>query len=93
MGNWSMEDYTVEKLSNEINSQKIKVPKYQRGTVWNNQQKERLIDSMNKGFPFGSILLYKNDKNEKQIIDGLQRSTTIIEFVRNPAQYFMDDNN
>lgn len=92
MGNWSMEDYTVEKLSNEINSQKIKVPKYQRGTVWNNQQKERLIDSMNKGFPFGSILLYKNDKNEKQIIDGLQRSTTIIEFVRNPAQYFMDDN-
>ena len=92
MGNWSMEDYTVEKLSNEIDSKKIKVPKYQRGTVWNNQQKERLIDSMNKGFPFGSILLYKNDKNEKQIIDGLQRSTTIIDFVRNPAQYFMDDN-
>lgn len=92
MGNWSMEEYTVEKLSNEISSQKIKVPKYQRGTVWNNQQKEKLIDSMNKGFPFGSILLYKNEKNEKQIIDGLQRSTTIIEFVRNPAQYFMDEN-
>lgn len=92
MGNWSMEEYSVERLNREIDSKKIKVPKYQRGSVWNKQQKEKLIDSMNKGFPFGSILLYKDEHNDKQIIDGLQRSSTIIEFVKNPAKFFVDDN-
>lgn len=91
MGKWKMTEYTVEKLNNEIEDKKITIPKYQRGAVWNKQQKDKLIDSMNKGYPFGSILLYEND-NRRQIIDGLQRSTTIIEFVKNPAKFFTDDN-
>lgn len=91
MGKWKMTEYTVEKLNNEIENKKITIPKYQRGAVWNKQQKDKLIDSMNKGYPFGSILLYEND-NRRQIIDGLQRSTTIIEFVKNPAKFFTDDN-
>ena len=91
MGKWKMTEYTVEKLSSEIEDKKITIPKYQRGAVWNKQQKDKLIDSMNKGYPFGSILLYEND-NRRQIIDGLQRSTTIIEFVKNPARFFTQDN-
>lgn len=91
MGKWKMTEYTVDKLSNEIEEKRITIPKYQRGAVWNKQQKDKLIDSMNKGYPFGSILLYEND-NRRQIIDGLQRSTTIIEFVKNPARFFTEDN-
>lgn len=91
MGKWKMTEYTVDKLNNEIENKKITIPKYQRGAVWNKTQKDKLIDSMNKGYPFGSILLYEND-NRRQIIDGLQRSTTIIEFVKNPARFFTDDN-
>lgn len=91
MGKWKMTEYSVERLEQEINDQIIKVPKYQRGVVWNKTQKEKLIDSMNKGYPFGSILLYEKN-NQFQIIDGLQRSTTIIEFVKNPAVFFADEN-
>lgn len=91
MGKWEMSKYTVEQLNNDYKNGKITVPKYQRGAVWNKKQREKLIDSMNKGYPFGSILLYQND-GKRQIIDGLQRSTTIIEFVKNPARYFTDDN-
>lgn len=91
MGSWKMAEYSIEKLSTDIENKKITIPKYQRGAVWNKGQKEKLIDSMNKGFPFGSILLYENE-NRRQIIDGLQRSTTIIEFVKNPAKFFTDDN-
>ena len=91
MGKWEMSKYTVDQLNNDYKNGKITVPKYQRGAVWNKKQKEKLIDSMNKGYPFGSILLYQND-GKRQIIDGLQRSTTIIEFVKNPAKYFTDDN-
>lgn len=91
MGKWKMTEYTVEKLNDDINEKKITIPKYQRGAVWNKSQKEKLIDSMNKGYPFGAILLYEKD-NSRQIIDGLQRSTTIIEFVKNPAKFFTDEN-
>lgn len=92
MGMWKMEEYSVDQITNDIESKKIKVPKYQRGAIWNKSQKEKLIDSMINGFPFGSILLYKTGENSMQIIDGLQRSTTIIEFVKNPAQFFNTDN-
>ena len=91
MGSWKMTEYTIERLTDEIGNKKITVPKYQRGAIWKKSQKEKLIDSMNQGFPFGSILLYENN-NKRQIIDGLQRSTTIIEFVQNPAQFFTDEN-
>ncbi|MBE6146492.1 MAG: DUF262 domain-containing protein [Firmicutes bacterium] len=91
MGSWDMTKYSVEVLNDDIKNSRITIPKYQRGAVWNKQQKEKLIDSMNKGFPFGSILLYENN-GTRQIIDGLQRSTTIIEFVKNPALFFTSDN-
>ena len=87
---WRLEEYTIESLSNDIDSNVISVPKYQRGAVWNKSQKKKLIDSMNKGFPFGSILLYDNG-NVRKIIDGLQRSTTIMEYIKNPADFFEED--
>lgn len=89
---WRLEQYTVDELNNGIKEGKIEIPKFQRGKRWGKKQKEILIDSMVKGFPFGSMLLYENsDNNTRQIIDGLQRSTTIIEFVKNPADFFSDD--
>lgn len=87
---WKPDQYTVDSLNNDIVSGNITVPKFQRGKRWTQKQKETLIDSMIKGFPFGSMLLYESG-GKRQIIDGLQRSTTIIEFVKNPAVFFGDD--
>ena len=42
---------------------------------------------MKKGYPFGSILLSGPEGN-REIVDGLQRSRTIIDFVNNPASFF-----
>lgn len=92
MGSWKIVEYSVDQLSKDIDNKVIAIPKYQRGVVWNKNQKETLIDSMNKGYPFGSILLYKNSESKYEIVDGLQRSTTIIEFVKNPAEFFNDYN-
>lgn len=91
MGSWRLDEYTIDQLSKDLGDFSITVPKYQRGAVWNKDQKRKLIDSMNKGYPFGSILLYDNGST-RQIIDGLQRSTTIIEYVKNPASFFEEDN-
>lgn len=91
MGSWRLVEYTIEQLSRDIDNGDITVPLYQRGAVWNLKQKRELIDSMNKGYPFGSILLYEGN-NSRKIIDGLQRSTTIIQYVKNPADFFEEDN-
>lgn len=91
MGSWRLVEYTIDQLSRDIDNGDITVPTYQRGAVWNLKQKRELIDSMNKGYPFGSILLYEGN-NSRKIIDGLQRSTTIIQYVKNPADFFEEDN-
>lgn len=89
---WSMEEYTATEIHNMQEDNKLVVPRYQRGVVWKASQKADLIDSIKKGLPFGSILLYQDDnKNNSRIIDGLQRSNTIYEFIENPAKFFNED--
>ena len=63
-------------------------PKYQRNSVWNNNAKSYLIDSIIKGYPVPQIFLRqlvdtKTRKTTREIIDGQQRIRTIIEFVEN----------
>lgn len=94
--NWELTPYSVEKLQEDIESKKIIVPPYQRGIVWDSNKKSALITTIKKGFPFGSILIYVDKNGKKQLIDGLQRCTTIFEFVNKPSHFFNEqdiDNN
>ena len=91
---WKLESFTAEQINENIDKKVFTIPMYQRGVVWSQSQKDILIDTIKKGLPFGSLLLYYNNDDGRgtyQIIDGLQRSTTIIDFVQNPAQYFNED--
>lgn len=90
---WKMEEFTAQEIHKKKEDKKIVVPKYQRGIVWKENQKKELIDSIKKGIPFGSILLYYDENaNNYRLIDGLQRFTTIYEFISNPANFFdIDD--
>lgn len=91
MNMWKVEKYTATQLTEKIRDGDIKVPPYQRGQVWSSNQEERLVDTIKKGFPFGSILLYEKKGGSFQIIDGLQRSTTIYKYLCNPAKFFRED--
>ena len=89
---WKMEEFTAHEIHEKQKQGKIVVPKYQRGIVWKESQRKELIDSIKKGIPFGSILLYEDEsKNNYRLIDGLQRCTTIYEFISNPANFFDED--
>ncbi len=91
MNTWKPDSFTAKELENKISQGKIIVPKFQRGLVWSEKQKETLIDSIKRGLPFGTLLLFRNaDQGIDQIIDGLQRCSTIFEFMRNPAKYFSE---
>jgi len=89
---WKMEEFTAQEIHKKQEEKKIVVPKYQRGIVWRANQKKDLIDSIKKGIPFGSILLYHDEEaNNYRLIDGLQRCTTIYEFISNPANFFDEE--
>lgn len=89
---WKLEQFSALDIDNNIKEEVFVVPRYQRGVVWKDQQRADLVDTIKKGLPFGTLLLYK-DKNTNvyQIIDGLQRSNAIIEFVQNPTQFFDEE--
>ena len=61
-------------------------PAYQRGYIWGNEFKDKLIFSIVKGYPIGNISLrVRTDKNIKgatmEVVDGQQRLTTISRFI------------
>lgn len=80
---WKLEDFGDAML-----------PKYQRNVVWSSQQRKKLFETIRNEFPFGSILVYKRDipgrEARYQIIDGLQRISTIKHITRHRKDYYDD---
>lgn len=58
-------------------------PDYQRRRVWDNKRKSRLIESFIINVPIPPIFLYEYDFSEYEVMDGLQRITSIVEFFDN----------
>lgn len=78
--------YDFRSISYDELKNHISLPKFQRSLVWSKSQKEQLIQSVREGKPIGSILVHK--KMEKyEIIDGLQRYTTLKNYEDDPAEY------
>lgn len=88
---WTVEEFKATMIEENIRKKIFVVPRYQRGLVWRDEQRFDLVDTIKKGLPFGTLLLYKTSNGTYQIIDGLQRSNAILEFVKKPTQFF-DEN-
>lgn len=58
-------------------------PDYQRRRRWDVGQKSRLIESFIMNVPVPPIFLYEWDYNEYEVMDGLQRMTTVRDFYEN----------
>lgn len=70
-------------------------PKYQRNYIWKNDFKDKLIYSIIKSYPIGSIIIRQlKMPNEKgamsEIVDGQQRLTTIYEFIEGKYEIHSD---
>ncbi|MBN2095633.1 MAG: DUF262 domain-containing protein [Candidatus Aenigmarchaeota archaeon] len=52
---------TIRKLIERISSGDIRIPAFQRDFVWEPDQVAFLLDSIYKGFPIGTIILWKTD--------------------------------
>jgi hypothetical protein len=56
-------------------------PEFQRLFRWDIGQKSKLIESLVLGIPLPSIFVFENDDGRWELIDGLQRISTILEFM------------
>jgi hypothetical protein len=56
-------------------------PEFQRFFRWNDYQKTRLIESIVLGFPIPPIFISQQEDGIWDIVDGLQRLSTIYQFV------------
>ncbi|WP_330995983.1 DUF262 domain-containing protein [Burkholderia stagnalis] len=56
-------------------------PEFQRVFRWGIQQKSRLIESLLLGIPLPSLYVSTNDLGVWEVIDGVQRLSTIFEFM------------
>ena len=50
------------KLVERVAAGKIRIPKFQRDFVWNQPDLSALLDSVRRGFPIGSILVWDTEK-------------------------------
>ncbi|MBD5534570.1 MAG: DUF262 domain-containing protein [Lachnospiraceae bacterium] len=69
-------------------------PDYQRGYVWDQKDKEMLLDSIFKNIDIGKfVLIHLSDEEwherglSYEILDGKQRLSTLIEFYENKLSY------
>lgn len=62
-------------------------PEFQRVFRWSESQKTRLIESIMLNIPIPSIFVSQNDEGVWDVIDGVQRLSTIFQFVN----LFKDD--
>lgn len=91
MGKYKTAQMTYDELNKKIQAGSIQYPKFQRNVVWGDKKIKGLIDTIQKGYPFGSILLYRPDENATEnykLIDGLQRYQAISKYTNAPLQYY-----
>lgn len=58
---------------------------YQRQFVWDTKRQSQLIESIFLGIPIPSLFLATNIDSSWEVIDGVQRLTTIINFIGNDS--------
>lgn len=75
---WLFDQYIRERLELD--------PPYQRKSVWSQQFKDNFIDTILLNYPAPAIFLYQEIHGDGRtiynVVDGKQRLTTVVEFVR-----------
>lgn len=75
-------DITIRELVRMAESEELKrAPVYQRKFRWNSTRESQLIESLFLGLPVPSIFVATNSDGTWELVDGLQRVSTLMHFV------------
>ncbi len=76
----------VVKKYGEIKNSLV-IPRFQRSPIWSDSKKIGFIESIKKGLPIGCILVSKNKNDTFDLVDGLQRISTLRDVESNRFKY------
>lgn len=73
---------TIGELSNMYSNRELNIlPDFQRLFRWSVEKKSNFIESILIGIPIPPVFAYENSDGTWELIDGLQRISTILEFM------------
>lgn len=79
-------DFSFGELLNLHNDKEIVIrPEYQRLFRWSQEQRSRLIESIVLGLPIPPIFLVEGASGVLELIDGLQRTSSVLQFLDHDA--------
>jgi Protein of unknown function DUF262 len=79
---YKIEKWSIEKLVDYVNNDKIVLkPPFQRNFVWGEDDQVELIESIKNGYPLPTFFIYQKGDELFDMIDGQQRTRTIIKFL------------
>ena len=67
-------------------------PKYQREFVYKDEQRNKVIDTVLKGFPLNIFYWCKNSDDDFEVLDGQQRTISICQYVKGDFSIKIDNN-
>lgn len=77
-------DLEIETIVNRIKNEDMDLqPDFQRGEIWTLQKKQKLIDSILRGWKIPPIHVIHNNQSIDEVLDGQQRLATIRDFYDN----------
>lgn len=92
---YDTKDYTIGYLVSEFNPNKelkengeqsnkmFVIPEYQRNSIWTPADKALFIESILLGLPIPFLFFYERNDGTVEIVDGVQRITTLNSFINN----------
>lgn len=81
------DSYSISDLMRMVDTGDIEIaPRFQRHFIWDRTRQSRLIESIFLGLPLPAIYLSEYDDGRMTIVDGLQRISTIRDFVNGKLQ-------
>lgn len=76
--------FTLREVVGQIEDDDIDLsPDFQREYVWKDRQRTRLIESILLGIPLPAFYFNQSESGRYQVVDGVQRLSTIALFMRN----------
>jgi hypothetical protein len=81
--------YSIRKILDSVISGEVRIPAFQRGFVWEMDRVAYLLDSIYKGYPFGSLLFWRT-KNKLAVERNLGTFTLPEPMADYPIDYVLD---
>src|ERR1039458_6129453 len=79
-------DIHMQQLLSMVKDHQIRVsPAYQRKFRWSDQRCSQFVESLMLGIPVPSLFMATNSDNTWEVVDGVQRLSTIVKFAGGQA--------